>query len=449
MFPVPTSSGVRTASLPTRTVSLASTQAATFTAIEEELRDVRRVHSQGQEEDLRMALSRTIGRVEELSSMLKEAYRVQADLQTELTLAKSNLQLALANNEMLEDALKRDGGNSKDVGWRRMSTKEQRERELAADSRRQSTDSLGSTDIAPSPVLNSPHPATAEPRFFKFRFGSSTPGTQSPRVSGSMSPIPNGSTHASHLTSASLPSLVPVKDRDKEVEDLTTQLEQEKEKHKSVQAAKEALEAELESLSQALFEEANKMVAVERMRLAETTEELKEAQAEKEALRSALRLVEHQRELSSSRESSIEPPEHRSRPISYVHSHKRSSSSAIAIKSTPSSPQSVIHVLDESPVIRAAVPPPLDLPEVGLANLDVKLSSSEQSSVPTISEPSSETSSLAPPSSDDLSTGKSSSSPTPSPGQFGFKTSNPISYFDGEESPWADARSATPISAAF
>ena len=64
--------------------------------------------------------------------MLKEAYKVQTDLQTELTLAKSNLQLALANNEMLEDALKRDGlGHSRDVGWRRWSAKEQRERELA------------------------------------------------------------------------------------------------------------------------------------------------------------------------------------------------------------------------------------------------------------------------------------------------------------------------------
>ena len=41
--------------------------------------------------------------------MLKEAYKAQTELQTELTLAKSNLQLALANNEMLEDALKRDG----------------------------------------------------------------------------------------------------------------------------------------------------------------------------------------------------------------------------------------------------------------------------------------------------------------------------------------------------
>ena len=51
-------------SLPQRTDSLGKTPA--FSQIEEELRDIRRVHAQGQEEDLRMALSRTIGRVEEL-----------------------------------------------------------------------------------------------------------------------------------------------------------------------------------------------------------------------------------------------------------------------------------------------------------------------------------------------------------------------------------------------
>jgi hypothetical protein len=52
--------------LPQRTDSLGAVKAATFSQIEEELRDVKRVHSHGQEEDLRMALSRTISRVEEL-----------------------------------------------------------------------------------------------------------------------------------------------------------------------------------------------------------------------------------------------------------------------------------------------------------------------------------------------------------------------------------------------
>lgn len=184
---------------------------------------------------------------------------MQTDLQTELTLAKSNLSLALANNEMLEDALKRDGGNSKDVGWRRWSAREQKERELA-ESRRQSMESVSSVDvIAPSPNPSSPipsAPSAVEGRFFKFRFGNaSTPGVSSPRMPGNMSPNLNGHPLAAHLTSASLPSLVPPRDKDKELEDLATTLEQERKALKDAQTAKEQLEAELESLSQALFEE--------------------------------------------------------------------------------------------------------------------------------------------------------------------------------------------------
>lgn len=188
--------------------------------------------------------------------MLKDAYKAQADLQTELTLAKSNLQLALANNEMLEDALRRDGaGHSKDVGWRRWSAKEQRERELA-DSRRQSMESNASQPelSAPSPAP-SPVPSTAEGRFFKFRFGNQTPSAISPRIGGPASSTLNGQSAAAHLTSASLPSLVPTRDKEKELEELLAQLEQERKAHKAAQTAKEQLEAELESLSQALFEE--------------------------------------------------------------------------------------------------------------------------------------------------------------------------------------------------
>ncbi|KIP09464.1 hypothetical protein PHLGIDRAFT_34470 [Phlebiopsis gigantea 11061_1 CR5-6] len=460
MFAMPPQPNHRS-SLPQRTVSRAAANAATFSQIEEELRDVKRVQSQGQEEDLRMALSQTIGRVEELSSLLKEAYKVQADLQTELTLAKSNLQLALANNEMLEDALKRDGpGHAKDVGWRRSSAKEQRERELAADSRRQSTDSVASFDvIAPSPVLQSPLPSAAEGRFFKFRFGNtSMAGVASPRL-GNMSPNPNGSLQSSHLTSASLPSLVPARDVDKELEDLNTTLEQERKSLKAAQEAKEQLEAELESLSQALFEEANKMVAAERMKLAETEEELKEAVAEKEALRSALKLVEHQRKEAESRSASPMP----GHMFHTSHSHKRSSSSAIAIKSlpssqpssAPSSPRSAVRVLSEPPS-RAPVPPRLDLPEVGLASSEKETPLPEEDdteATPPDQDSEVDSSSLAPPKVPSTVSSSSSSSPTPSPGHFGFASSKPVSYFDTEESPWADACSASstpaPTTAAF
>ncbi|KAF7790077.1 hypothetical protein EIP86_001027 [Pleurotus ostreatoroseus] len=492
MFPIPATSSQRT--LPTRVDSLNSSKHATFNQIEEELRDVRRVHSQGQEEDLRMALSRTISRVEELSSMLKEAYKAQTELQTELTLAKSNLQLALANNEMLEDALKREGaGHSKDVGWRRWSAKEQRERELAADSRRHSMESLTSNDAITSPVPPSPLPSasapppTSESRFFKFRFGAtSSPVGGSPRLPGNASPTPNGTTQASHLTSASLPSLVPVRDKDKELEDLAGLLDRERKAHKEAKAAKDALEAEIESLSQALFEEANKMVAAERMKLAETEEELKEAQAEKEALRSALRLVENQRIDADSRSASAagtpEPfsPMSASPSVSVsAHAHKRSSSSAIAIKSLPpsqpSSPRSSPSVsidADADTTLRAPVPPPLSLPEIGLFALPA---SSDDARTPTPESKAADEptpSSLpqghahapsvgaaddvaaddslapAPPSSSDEV--EPSPSPTPSPGQFAYASARPpISYFDSEESPWADVRSQTPVTAGF
>lgn len=211
--------------------------------------------------------------------MLKEAYKAQTDLQTELTLAKSNLTMALANNEMLEDALKRDHpGHSKDVGWRRMSAREQSLRVEHEAERRRSTDSLA-TDVSISPTPSQPSSAvehspvvprsatmpspappssTTENRFFRFRFGngsSSASHPSSPRLSAGQSPMLNGS----HLTSASLPSLVPPKDQEKEIEELQHQLEVERKAHKDAADAKTALEAEIESLSQALFEEVRRL----------------------------------------------------------------------------------------------------------------------------------------------------------------------------------------------
>lgn len=52
-----------------------------------------------------------------------------------------------------------------------------------------------------------------------------------------------------------------------------------------------AMEAELESLSQALFEEANKMVADERKRRAEVEENLKEVREEREALKETVKVL--------------------------------------------------------------------------------------------------------------------------------------------------------------
>lgn len=237
---------------------------------------------------------------------------------------------------MLEEALKRETPcSARDVGWRRWSAREVQnystEKKSEEQERPRSLDygplNESGTPTVPSsapvvlvhgpPARTSPTPQSTTPttsqesRFFKFRFssgGSDTDtfvlaiahpwiGTRSPAISP----------HPSHLTSPSLSSLVP-NAREKEIEELQEQLERERQAHKAADAAKTALEAELESLSQALFEEvdasslidsvhlnipqANKMVATERMSRAETEEELNQTRLEKDALHQALKLIE-------------------------------------------------------------------------------------------------------------------------------------------------------------
>lgn len=184
---------------------------------------------------------------------------------------------------MLEEALKRETPcSAKDVGWRRWSAREVQDHNAAnkSEDRPRSLDYGPLNDSGkpavpssaavvlvngaqlPSSTASTPQPTppitSQESRFFKFRFSSGrshtrtyfaiahrcTAGTRSP----SLSP------HPSHLTSPSLSSLVP-NVREKEIEDLQEQLERERRAHKAADAAKVALEAELESLSQALFEE--------------------------------------------------------------------------------------------------------------------------------------------------------------------------------------------------
>lgn len=160
-------------------------------------------------------------------------------------MAKSNLQLVIANNEMLEDALKRDSGQSKDIGWRRSSA-----REGEPTSQRRSLDRSQSAEYSSLPTDMSPPnsstpPPSSESRFFKFRFNNPGPSTR---------PVtPTHGTHAHHLNSPSMPSLSSL--RSKEVEDLAAELEKERAARKTITAEKAALEDELESLSQALFEE--------------------------------------------------------------------------------------------------------------------------------------------------------------------------------------------------
>ncbi|EAU90994.2 hypothetical protein CC1G_02381 [Coprinopsis cinerea okayama7 len=318
-----------------------------FLKIEEELHDARRVRQHGQEDDLRMALDMVISRVCELSNSLSEAYKAQAELEVQLNVAKSNLQLVIMNNEMLEEALKKNNAAARDLGWRRSG------RDSVSSNNGDPRGSLERSQSVDYPP-DSPASAGSESRFFKFRFSgnsghsstrpNSRPGT--PNLSG-----------PSNLTSPSMPSLTTV-NHAKEIEELTAELEKERAAKKKIVQEKAALEDELESLSQALFEEANKMVAQERMKLAETEEELKETRKEKEALQSALRLLDDQTRrrndghlrTSSSEFSLVDPTDHEgdsssasgSSPSPSHHpsnsrTHSRSSSQ-IGVKSIPASP---------------------------------------------------------------------------------------------------------------
>ncbi|KAI0312242.1 hypothetical protein OF83DRAFT_676001 [Amylostereum chailletii] len=316
-------------------IVLSMQDAQLLNTIDEELRDSRRVHRQGQEEDLREALGRMMSRVEELCSMLKTAYQSRTDMETSLALAQSNLKMSLANNEMLEDALKRNPG-LKDVGWRRSSAASPNappsaRSSIDRDETATPSDQALSSD---SPDINDAKPAQ-DSGFFKFRFSSvrSTPQPQSPPLSGRSLNSATG-----HLTSASLPSLVPppASATSQELLELKAKLEAETEKLSKVINEKKELEGELESLSQALFEEANTMVATERIKRAEAEEELREVRLEKEALRSALRLMENER----IRASSTPPPTTVDEVDLRSTIHTRSSSN-IALKSPPpSSPSS-------------------------------------------------------------------------------------------------------------
>lgn len=252
-----------------------------------------------------------------------------------MKLARSNLQLALANNEMLEEALKRDSvGGGKDVGWRRWSEHPDQRRVSNTSKSSRGTTKEGSIDgsersprvsqgthdrttsvpssdssaptspshpteststttltatvstqstssfvSATSAISTSSVPPSATPppegsRFFRFRFGSgaSSPnpnvantatGTSSAAPSRPQSPVARIRSDASHLMSASLPSLV--SNANHREEELTTQLEAERKKYQDLLQEKGKLEGEIETLSQALFEEVRLITSPDNM----------------------------------------------------------------------------------------------------------------------------------------------------------------------------------------
>ena len=195
--------------------------------------------------------------------MLSEAYKTQAELEVQLNVAKSNLKLVIANNEMLEDALKQNVLQSKEVGWHRTNlrgssaeSKDPRsslERSQSLDIQNpthQEPTTPPSASVATSNVSNTIN-ALQDNRFFKFRFSTGYPTSLTrPTTPSAQNPT---NSNVAHLTSPSMPSLSSVKS--KEIEELAAELEREKAGRKKLKDEKAALEAELESLSQALFEE--------------------------------------------------------------------------------------------------------------------------------------------------------------------------------------------------
>ncbi|KAG7442544.1 uncharacterized protein BT62DRAFT_1010131 [Guyanagaster necrorhizus] len=341
-----------------------------FLAIEEELHDTRRVHADGQEDDLRLALSMVITRVTELSTLLSEAYKTQADLEVQLNVTKSNLKLVIANNEMLEEALKQ--GHANDIGWRRSSSSDHRQKSQSIDIVPENGVAMKSLSSSPSlpslagtPPPPPPPPQQQDSRFFyKFRFTSSSSASRASSRPGTPNLGHGPSSPNPTLTSPSMPSL-PVMasvnaSKDKEMEELMASLEKERVAHKVVVREKAALEAELESLSQALFEEANKMVATERIKLAETEEELREARQEKEALKSALRVVEGENVHLRGSSSSFRTPDPSMENLALSETRSRSSSE-VGVKSRPASASSLsspsVSRETFSPVLTAEIGP--------------------------------------------------------------------------------------------
>jgi hypothetical protein len=240
------------------------------------------------------------------SALLKSAHVKQSETETQLALARSNLQMAQANTDLLDDALKRANASARSSappsGWRHSS----------ADS--------SASGPAPETPTSPDSAGVAEPKREKEGFFASFGRAHGPPPQA-LAAL-RGQNHAA---SASMPSLLPAAGADaaaaaaaadaakKQVEDLTKALDAERARSEKAAEDKTALEGELESLSQALFEEvclpaslftsvaeytlmthaqANKMVASERMRAAEAAEEATEAARQRDALAQALRVLE-------------------------------------------------------------------------------------------------------------------------------------------------------------
>lgn len=208
------------------------------------------------------------------------------------------------------------------------------------------------------------------------------------------------------------------------------------------------------------------MVATERMKRAETEDALREAREQGEALKNVLRLFERDSAAAHTRTHTVDPDKGETPGPS--RSRHRASSSVVGVKS-PSSGIPSPHSRPSSPALPAAEDPlsakTITAVTPSIAAVTSRGSESEPSPEiahpPTRPERSASLNAIAenpapavnallnptlqiPPASAESPSPSPSPSVSPSPlsapGQFLFTP--PVSYFDGEESPWADVTSA-------
>ncbi|GJJ16215.1 hypothetical protein Clacol_010511 [Clathrus columnatus] len=243
------------------------------------------IHKMVREKEVTQLLMRMTDWVEELSSLLQRSYNKEAELETTLTLAQTNLQMVHANNELEESAgkLGTNGSTLRDFGWRPWSKRDSRR---SADGEANIEDTLTPLPKPQSPRNSIPPSASSSNLSLTSQPVSTPPSTS--RFFNFSSLTRNSTT--SVISTPPSESASPPKPTQREKE-LAQELEKERTSRQKVIAEKAALESELETLSQALFEQANKMVSNSNRKLAEIEEELRIAMEEREALKSTLRVI--------------------------------------------------------------------------------------------------------------------------------------------------------------
>ncbi|BEI84932.1 hypothetical protein CcaverHIS002_0503330 [Cutaneotrichosporon cavernicola] len=198
--------------------------------------------------ELKSVLREVLSRVQALSQSHAELQTSHTTLLTSLKIARSNLIMAEANTEMLEAELRRA-------------------KATAANAARTSTPLARSSGDVTRPSIETRGSGSGKTWFGRAKPSSPTEATM--RISGE------------GLRSSESDELKKLRDR----------LASQSDELEVLKKGKKDIEAELEGLSQALFEEANKMVADERKKRAELEDTLHEVKGERAALRETVKVL--------------------------------------------------------------------------------------------------------------------------------------------------------------